>query len=237
MDGGRLCGDEAELDGLAGLGHPQLVGKAQSVAMPGEVEADIGPGMEVAAASESLAVPGVGAFARMVDEDDGEPEGAFEFAQVTEEFGDLHAVVLIDAVQAHEGIEDEETWLDASHGLLQSLAIDALVQAEDRLGDDMQVEPVHLEASALAEAFESVTDIGEGVLCEEDEGGPLVGDIESAQAWAGRGDGDGQVEGEPALPGFRLAANDAYGRAGPEVFDQPTQAFFLGADICRAKDA
>lgn len=43
-----------------------------------------------------------------MDDDDGDGERALELAEVAEQGGDLAGVVLVDTVQAHEGIEDQE---------------------------------------------------------------------------------------------------------------------------------
>ena len=74
-----------------------------------EVEIGVAEGVQVARAPEAVAgaAPG-GSLAGMVDEQDGAVGGAREGAEAVEDDGHLRGGVLAGAVQADEGVEDEE---------------------------------------------------------------------------------------------------------------------------------
>ena len=61
-------------------------------------------------------------LARVVDDDDGELVAALQLAQVGEQRRDLAGDVLVDAVQADEGIEDEEPGPQRGDGVGERLA-------------------------------------------------------------------------------------------------------------------
>ena len=65
----------------------------------------------------------------MVDEQDGGLEAALEIAQEAEDRGDIGDGVFVDAVEAHQRVEDEQPRLDPLDGLLQVLAVVAVVEA------------------------------------------------------------------------------------------------------------
>jgi hypothetical protein len=58
-----------------------------------------------------------------MDDEHSDAISTLEYAQIGEQRGDLAAGVLVDAVQAHEGIEDEQAWLQAGHGVGEVVAI------------------------------------------------------------------------------------------------------------------
>ena len=86
-----------------------------------EVEVGIAPGMEFGGASQGLAGADVaGALLGVVDDDDGDAVAALQLAQIGEQRRHLAAGVLIDAMQAHEGIEDEQARLQLGDGRIEA---------------------------------------------------------------------------------------------------------------------
>jgi hypothetical protein len=75
-----------------------------------------------------------GAFAGVVDEDDGEAVAALQVAQVSEQRGDFAADILVDAVQPDEGVEDEQPRFQAGDGLRQTRSIGFEVEAQTGTG-------------------------------------------------------------------------------------------------------
>ena len=69
-------------------------------------------------------------------------EASLQLAQEAEDGGDLAGGVLVDAVQADQGIEDQEARFDALHCLLQALTIAPLVETQGGHVDDGDVELV-----------------------------------------------------------------------------------------------
>ena len=84
-------------------------GEPQAGAVAAQVEVGVAPGVQLGGAAQGLAGAEVGgALAGMVDEEHGAGEVPLELAQGGEHGGDLGGHVLVDAMQAHEGVEHEE---------------------------------------------------------------------------------------------------------------------------------
>ena len=150
-----------------------------------------------------------------------------QFAQEGEQRCDIAADILIDAMQAHERIEDEQPRLQPGDGLIETCAIGLEIEAQAGGGDHLDVEFGKTDAGGGADAFEAATDDVQGVLggIEQDAAG--AADREAAQAGDAGGDGDGQIEGEEGFAAFGLAADDADGFFRPQPIDEP--APLLGA--------
>ena len=177
--------------------------------------------MELARAAERLAgAHGAGTFPVMVDDDDGEAVATLQLAQECEERGHLAADVLVDAMQADEGVEDEEprpAWRWSRRGGPGRRRI----EPERRCGDHLDVEFGDGETGGGADSVEAPTDDVERIFggVEQDASGPGYG--EAAQAGGSGGDGDGQIEGKEGFAAFWLAADDADGLLGPQAGDEP----------------
>jgi hypothetical protein len=59
----------------------------------------------------------------MVDDHDREAVGALQLAKVAEYGGHVARLVLIDAVESYEGVEQEQAWGVTAHGLLEAALI------------------------------------------------------------------------------------------------------------------
>ena len=68
----------------------------------------------------------------MVDNEHGEPIPALQLAQIGEQRGDLAAGVLVDAVEAHEGIEDEQPRLQLGDGVGEAVPIGLEIETQGR---------------------------------------------------------------------------------------------------------
>jgi hypothetical protein len=147
-----------------------------------------------------------GAFAGMVDEDDGDGIAPLQVPQIGEQWRHLAADVLVDLVEADEGVENEQTRFQPGDGLLETGAVGIEVEAQAGSGDDLDIEIDKIEAGGGADAVEPAPHDMQGVLgsVEQDASGPLHG--EAAQAGCAGGDGDGKVEGEEGFAAFWLAA-------------------------------
>ena len=65
--------------------------------------------MEFAGTAQGLAWPaGVGVLAGVMDQEDGQSELALQFPKIREQGGDLGGIILIDAVQPDQRVEDQE---------------------------------------------------------------------------------------------------------------------------------
>lgn len=84
-----------------------LDAQAQPAVASAQVEVAVTPGVEVARAAQRLAILAGAVFAQMMDEHESEPMGALQGAQLAEQRAHLAGAVLVDAVQAHQRIEQE----------------------------------------------------------------------------------------------------------------------------------
>ena len=157
----------------------------------------------------------------MVDEQDGGLEAALDIAQEAEDGGDLGDGVLVDAVQADQGVEDDEAGPDTFHGLQQALPVVAMVEAQDGDVDDGDVEGLERGAGGPGDALETGAHDMAGVLGgeQQDRPGPFGGEV--AQAGDAGGHRDGEIEREEGFAALGFAADDADRVAAPEPVDQP----------------
>ena len=146
---------------------------------------------------------------------------SLQFAQEGEQRGDFAADILINAMQAHERIEDQQPRLEGGDGLLETRAVGLEIEAQAGRGDHLDVEFGESGAGGGTDAVEAVADDVQRVFggIEQDPTGPR--DREAAQAGGAGGDGDRQIEGEEGFAAFGLAADDADGILGPQLIDQP----------------
>ena len=98
-----------------GGGGAMLDGQNDAVVtVAAEIEVGIAPGVELRRSAQGLTgADGAGALFGMMDERDGDGVAALQFAQEGEQRRDVAADILIDAMQAHERIEDEQPRLQA----------------------------------------------------------------------------------------------------------------------------
>ena len=189
-----------------------------------QVQIAVPPGVQLTAPAQGLPGPGRGALAGMMDQQDGAREAALDVAQEAEDGGDLGDGVLVDAVQAHERVEDDEPGPDALDRLHQALAVRAMVEAQRGHVDDGDVEGLEPGAGGARDALEAGAHDVPGVLGgkQQDRAG-LVGD-EAAQAGHAGGDRDGEVQREEGLAALGFAADDTDRLAPPQRVDEPLPA-------------
>jgi hypothetical protein len=185
--------------------------------------------MELGGAPERLPGSDVGGpLTGVVDQEHGGGEGPLQVTQVREQGRDLGDGVLVDAVESHEGVEDEQPGTEGGDRLLQAVAVLGQVEAETGRGDHVEVEAGEGHPGGLRDPLQPPAHDGQRLLGGEEEHGAGLGRREAAQAGRAGGDRDGQVEGQERLAAFGLAADDAHGLIGPELFDEP--AGRLGTD-------
>ena len=145
----------------------------------------------------------------VMDDEHGDTVSPLQLAQVGEQGSDLAAGVLVDAVQPHEGIEDEQAWPQPVDGLGEVAPIGREVEPQDRHGDDLDIEVGEGNAGGRGDAVKAVADDMQRVLggVEQDTSGR--GHDEAAQAGRAGGDRDGKIERQERLAALGLAADDA----------------------------
>lgn len=115
---------------------------------------------EIAGAAEALTgSTGGSVLARVMDDDDRDikRKRALEIAEVAEYGGDLTGIVLVDAVQTHKRIEDQEARHVGRDSLAQSELIVGSVEAQRRRGNEMNRQPREL---GPREDLQTITDAG-----------------------------------------------------------------------------
>lgn len=149
--------------------------------------------MEVGAAAECLAGVPASALGHVMDDDEGEVVAAVEFAEEAEEAGDVGGAVLVEAVKADQGIEEQEAGLEGREGLVEGTLVVEAVEAETRSRDDVKVEGAEGEPPVSAQVSYTVPNAREGILGEIDDGGARAHDLEVTEAGGTGGDGDGYI--------------------------------------------
>src|SRR5689334_4061589 len=220
--------DERDLHRLQRRGGAVLDRESEGISFAAEIEVAVAPGVELGSTAQRLAGTNVaGTLLGMVDDEHGKGVAALQLAQIGKQRGDLAAGVLVDAVQAHEGIEDQKARLQSGNGLLQSEAISDKIEAQGRGGDDLDIEVAQVDAGGGGDAFEPPAHDRMGILCGIEEDAAGVGDRKASQARDAACHGDGQIERQEGLAALGLAADDADGVLRPQLRYEPTQLWGL----------
>jgi hypothetical protein len=151
----------------------------------------------------------------VVDEYDRDGVTALEIAQEGEQWRDLAAGILVDAVQSDEGIEDEQPRLEPCDGLLEAATVGIEIEAQAGRGDHLDVELIEADGGGSTNAVEPAADDVQGVFGRIEQDAARVRHGESAQAAGAGGDGDGQIESEEGFAALWFAADNADGLFGP----------------------
>ena len=172
-----------------------LDGQRDVVAIAAQIEIAVAPGMELGRAAQRL--PGADAAAALlgvVDDEDGNAVAALQLAQIGQQWGDLAAGVLVDAMQAHERIEDEQARLQSGDGLGEVAAVGIEVEPNGRRGDDLDIEVGQLHAGGDRDAFEAAAHDMQGILGRKEQDPAGARHREPAQARHTRCDGNREIE-------------------------------------------
>ncbi|MEA2738180.1 MAG: hypothetical protein QOH05_1487 [Acetobacteraceae bacterium] len=161
----------------------------------------------------------------MVDDGNGDGVAPLQFAQEGEQRGDIATDILIDAMQTHERIEDQQPRFQLGDGRIETGAIGLEVEAQAGGGDHLHVEIGETDAGRGADAFEAATDDVQRVFGWVKQNAAGAAHREATQAGDAGGDGDGQIESEEGLTAFGLAADDADGFFRPQPIDEPALLF------------
>jgi hypothetical protein len=213
--------DEFDRDGVGSRGAAVLEGEQESVTLADEISGRIGPSVQVGAAAKRLTELGARALAHVVDDGDGGVVFALQMPQEAEQRGHFAGTVFVDLVQAHERVEQNQPWPQGSEGGVETALVVLGVEPQARGGDHMQVESVDVETTVLADSSDAAADLMQGILGEVDEGRAGLLDIEAVEAGCVAGDGDGEVESEPAFAGLRSPCNESNSLVSPQRADEP----------------
>lgn len=101
--------DEGECEGVCGGRGAVLDGDGELLPGASDIESAVNPGVEVSRPTEALAAlrSGGAILPGVVHDEDGDIVLALELAEKREHGGDLRGAVLVDAMEADEGVEQE----------------------------------------------------------------------------------------------------------------------------------
>ena len=114
-----------EFDGKGWYGGrgAMLDSQPELVAVAAQIEIAVAPRVEFGGASQRLSSPSVAAFAGMVHEQHRGLEVALQPAQVGEQGCDIGSGILVDTMQAHEGVEYEQARAQRRDGVGESTPV------------------------------------------------------------------------------------------------------------------
>src|SRR5437867_4761540 len=114
-------------------------GQSQVGTFAAQVEIGVAPAVEFTGTTQGLAGPaGMGVFARMMNQQDGQLKLALEFAQIREQRGDLSGVIFIHPVQADQWIEDQQDGPLLLDGVAETQTVSGGVQPKRRGSNDLK---------------------------------------------------------------------------------------------------
>lgn len=88
-------------------------------------------------------------------DEDGDGVATLQLAQVGEQRGHLATGILIDAVEAHEGVEDKQARLQAGDGLSEVAAVGIEIEPDGGRSDDLDIQIGERYADGGADTLES----------------------------------------------------------------------------------
>ena len=122
---------ELKRNGGHGGSGAVLDGQGEVIAIAAQVEVGVAPGVELGGAAQGLAGShAAGAVLGVVDDDHGHAESSLQLAQIGEQRRYLAAGVLVDAMQAHEGIEHEQTRRELGDRLVEAFVFYSVCATE-----------------------------------------------------------------------------------------------------------
>lgn len=167
-------------------------------------------------------------------DDDGRTVAALKVPEIREQRRDLSGNVFVDAMKAHEGIEDEQAGTELTHGLSQAAAIGVDVEPKTRRGDHLDIDVGECDARGDADPVEAATYDVERVLGGEEDDAARLGDAKAAEARLARCHCDDHVESQEGLAALGLSAQDPNGLGGPEILDEPSSLLGTGGEFVRS---
>lgn len=175
-----------------------------------------------------------GALARMMHEGNGRGVIALQAAQIGEQGGDFRGDVLVDGVQTHQRVKQDEVRPEKSHGRLQGLLVLLAIEPQRRHGDDMDIQALEFDACGMGNALETTSDDLRGILGGKQQDASGSRDLEVAQTRGAGGDRDGEIKRQKRFADLRFTSEDSAAVGAPQAFDQPGLLVGSGGASCAA---
>ena len=130
-----------------------------------QIQVGVAPGVQVGAAAQCLSgALCVGGFAGVMDQSHCGMKAPLQDSQRMQDGGDFRGDVFIDTVHSGQRVQDQQSRLDALHGLEQQLLMMIKVQAQLLGIEDVDVEALEVGGARLCNAVESVCDDVPGIF-------------------------------------------------------------------------
>lgn len=230
-------GYEIERYVLGGAVGSVLDGEAQALALPSQVQVGVPPCMEFAGAAQGLPSTSVSCvLAGVMDEHDRAAVSTLQLSQESEQRCDRSRHVLIDPVQPHEGVENQERGLHLGDGGVQLPSVFLGIDTDRRRCDSPEIQLGEVEPVMRGDAVEAFADDVGCVLRGIQQHAAWVGDLVGSEAGSPRGHGDTHTQSQEGLVAFGLATDDADGAGAPQVLDQPAMFGRLQRQLMRWLD-
>src|SRR5213593_984374 len=108
----------------------------------------VAPGMQIAGAAQGLAVDRAALLAQMMDKHERELIAALQEPELGQEPGHLVGRVLVNAVQPHQGIEDQEARAMVGEGGGEAGPVAVEIEPQTGTEDQAEFEPDESEAAS-----------------------------------------------------------------------------------------
>src|SRR5271157_2259896 len=105
-------------------------------------------------------------LARVMHHGDGKVVLALQLAQVRKQTGDLAGIVLVDPVQSHEGVEQEQSRPQSTHGCGQAHLVALAVEPKAWRGDDVDGERGEVEPTVARDGGQALANDRKSILGE-----------------------------------------------------------------------
>jgi hypothetical protein len=145
----RICSED-EMEPVGTGCGAVLDCEVQALAVATQIEIGIAPSVQLGGSPERLTTALMrGTLTGMMHESDGGMVVALQRAQIGEQRCNLAGEVLIDGVQAHERVEDQQRRTQLRNSGAQRLAVFGAIEPEGWHGDDVDVEGLEVDAGGL----------------------------------------------------------------------------------------
>jgi len=187
-----------------------LGGEGQLGTLAAHIEIGVTPAVEFAGTAQGLArAAGVGVFAGVMNQEDGQLELTLEFPQVRQQSGDLAGVVFIHSVQSDQRVQDQQNGPELLDGVGQARAVGGCVQSERRGRNHFHRQRSKRHLRGGRDSFQPLTHHGQRVFGRKEQHRSTAPHGELPQAGGAGSDADGDIQRQEAFAAFGFAAEDA----------------------------
>ncbi len=135
--------------------------------------------------------------------------------------GHFAGVVLVDAVQPHQGVQQQQPRAEPLGRFLELPAVCIVVEPQRGGGDHMDLHLLQSQTAMPCHSFHALPHDRQRVLGQVDQDRPRSRDGVPAQASRAGSHAQGKVQPQPSLRALGSAADHAHRQSAPQLFHQP----------------